>query len=543
MSSVVIMNLGNRDLQVKDECVDNMKELFDSDLKMTKILGEYKKIPSEFKEFTRILFESFDNKHDEWIKYIEFPIIKATLEKLNDKGKVVDKIIFIASDQSDTNYSKTDTKYLAEILLKLKPEYNELFKISTDVDVEIKKLTKNPSDYDITIEGYKKILDEFKEVENIYIGITGGTPAMSTALLINSINTCDNVMTIYTKKKENNKQQAYALNLAQELKKNESKKNIIKFINAQNYSAAEMLIKEFKDKFPDNNIIIENVILNIVKAAASRIQFDFGIAKKAIEEVIDNDCDSREIYEQFVNSIEELTSGNEEYLLNEVINNAEYQYNIGAYTDFLGRIFRIQEEIYKYILNDEGILKSDGKLKQKYLLENFPCLEQEFKIKRIDTRTVDKLIERIYDNNSLIDQVFDTEEKCINTIKLCEVDEEIAEKFINAKMDNPGMEKILEKILEDSTTKKDLFNYCNLLTELKQLRNKSILAHGYEGVSKDKIKEKLKNKLPNDMSIEQFLKELIEKFKDAFNLEIYTDDFYKKNGEFNKHLIKLIEEL
>ena len=492
MSSVAIINLGTRDLQVKDNCIDNMKFLFSSDSKMMDILNEAKKISSEFREFTRILFESLDHKHDKWLKYIEFPIIEATLQKLNDKGKVIDKIVFIASDQSDSYYSKTDTKYLSEILLKLKQNYNELFKINPNIEVDIKYLTKNPSDYDITIEAYKNILNEFKEADNIYLGISGGTPAMATGLIINSINTCDNVMTIYTKKKENNKQQAYALNLAQELKKNESKKDIIKFIKAQNYSAAEILIKEFKNKFSDNNGIIEEVILNIVKAASSRIQFDFTIAKTAIEEVMDKEPNSREIYEQFIDSIEELTTGNQEYLLNEVISNAEYQYSIGAYTDFLGRVFRIQEEIYSYILLKNSFLELNNNKKKFKNIEAISQLSSE--LNNFSAKT---------------------------------------------KANIPNMDKVLKSLINENSEEYDLYKHCSLLTNLKTLRNNSILAHGYEGVS-DAI---IKSELPNGMSVEQFLEELIEKFKNAFNVEIYTDDFYQKDGEFNKHLIKLIEEL
>ncbi|OAA84796.1 hypothetical protein [Clostridium ljungdahlii] len=505
-NAALILNLGSHDLQVKKDNYEDMKKLFSDDNEMLKILGESYGVVDNFSLFTEKLL----NYYPDGLEYIDFPIIKASMEKVkndleNDK---LTEIIFVTTDQEH----KKDTVNLGKILLKIKNdrEHEKLKKnigfneLKGTPKVKIWCINENPSDYDVMMKEYEYNLNNRLEgIEKLFIEITGGTPAMSTALLFNATNQINiKVNPFYIDRKSKD---AYNLTISESLRKADSKKQICLFIRDQNYKGAETLIKDYASKYHISEKEQVNIVLNMIQAASSRIEFDFDSAEKYIRKVKDYSPVSRSTCSMFQNYLRHLKDKNETYLLNELKNNAVYKYNNGAYTDFLGRIFRIQEAIYSNILLSKEVVidKGYGKL----------FLKEE----ALSETQMDKL-------NS------------------AEIQSGIKLEYRDCELNIESMKKTLEIVLEDNSLELKLVNECSKLKSLKSLRNKSILAHGYSGVSKEKINALIETEL-DDVAIDKYLENLVIKFTGIFNENLSDDNFYNKDGQFNSQLIKLVEEI
>lgn len=477
MKNVLVMNLGSRDLQIKEDNFVKMKELFQNDEEMLSMLIDGSTVDRNFKAFTKKLLDYYPTG----MEYVDFPIIKSIIEKVGKElqEEKLQKIILILTDQRDDKFNKKDTIYLGEIIKKIYSE-KDLKRISNDLEIVNFCIKSNPSDYDEVGKFYQAELNKEYNLNKIFLNITGGTPAMSFGLLYNiSLNASGKVVPFYNKQ---NTDIALKLNVSENFKKANDKNQINEFILKNDYMAAKILLEKYHKKYQVSDKKYETA-LNMIKAAHARIQFDFENALVYIENAENYDSGSRDICDDFIYSIKDLRNKENIYLLNELKNNAIYEYENGAYTDFLGRIFRMQENIYELILLKRNIL-------------------------------------RINENGNL---KFNKDELDSLGIKA-------------RKIDIPYMSEILELILKIENEEYDLFDYSKRLTKIKTLRNESILAHGYKGVSKEAIDREFVNS-------KEFLDNLILKYKKIFNIEIEDDNFYYKDGEFNRHLRQLIEEI
>ncbi|URZ02303.1 hypothetical protein [Clostridium felsineum] len=501
MNSVLILNLGSNDLQLKDDKCEDMKKIFSNDNKMLEMLEKNHGIADNFKLFTRKIL----NNYPKGIEYIDFPIIKSCMEKIkNDlKNDKLTEIIFVTTDQDH----KKDTIKLGEILIKIVNDKKDK-KLKENIGFsgfngtpKLKTwcINENPSDYDLMMKKYEYNLNnKLKGAEKLFIEITGGTPAMSTALLVNATNQVNiKVIPFYIDRKSKD---AYSLTISESLRKYDSKKQICIFIKNQNYKGAETLVRDFVSKYDVSEKKQVNIIFNMIQSASSRVEFDFDSAEKYIKTVKDDSPVSRYVCSNFQKYLQQLKDKNKIYLLNELKNNALYKYNNGAYTDFLGRIFRIQEDIYSNILIRKNVVT---------------CNKEDTKL-------------------FLRGEAFsDNQRDILNSI---EIEPGVKLQYKNCELNIESMKKILDVIVEKNCLEFELLNECSKLKGLKSLRNKTILAHGYKAVSKDKIDDEIGDTI-------EFLNNLILKYKKVFDTDINDDNFYEKNGEFNNHLVKLVEEI
>lgn len=503
MKNILIINLGTNDIKIIEDKRDKLKNIFSDNEDMIDILNNPSGVGKNYRRFTELLLEKIDDSLD----YVEFPIIKATMNKLKAEfgDKKIDEVILAYTNQSDTKKKATDTIFLGKIIKEMWSN-NKKFKEKIGINqfkqigrVKLFEINDNPSDYDIMHKHYlRKILELNKDdnLKELYINVTGGTQAMNTGLLMNAINYFEgNVHSYYTKHGE---EIAEKLDISYNLKKENFKNDVKLLIKGQNYDAAEIILKEFKKNFPKLNDEIE-VIISTLKSGRSRIQFAFEDAIYYILPLKDS-SNNREFAKKIYDNIGILKNKDNIYLLNEVKNNAIFQYEKGAYTDCLGRIFRLQEEIYKLILDSKKIVAINDK-GEAYINKDCPINYDFEKLKSIKIQ-----------GNKL----------------------EYEDRILSID----AMEKIIETLLEDDACSISILNECKSLKDLKAIRNKSILAHGYEGISEEKIYENFKRK-----DIRLFLENLINKVIEALGKEMIYDDFYKKDGSFNMKLLELIEEL
>ncbi|WP_294353582.1 hypothetical protein [uncultured Clostridium sp.] len=495
MSSVLIINLGSNDLKIKENCIIQLKELYADDEEMQNYLKSEDSVKVNFRDLTKKLVDEFPKG----IEFVEFPLIKAALNKLKKElgEDNLEKIILMSTNQDHTK----DTHYLGMLVKKIHDERKDksnigLNEFSRLPKIQISSIKENPADYDLMIARYKNEIKKLNDISNLYVEITGGTPAMAFALIYNSTYESSGcVKPFYVNR---NMTKAITLKVSDSLRKKNIVNQLKMLVKNRDYKGVQIILENNRQIFSNELDTIEVIDL-FIKAATSRIEFDFKSAEEYIDIIIDKNPESREVCNEFNRYITNILKDDIIYILNELKDNALYKYENGAYTDFLGRIFRTQEDIYGQILKKLGFVNIDSKRKIR-IIEDSLTNEQ-----------------KTYLNNTEFQKG-----EPLNYLK-CELNTE-------------SMRIILEYLLNENDSENELFKMCTKLKNLKKLRNESILAHGFNGVNEENIKKVIGD-------INKFLNDLIAKYIEVFDVKLYTDDFYSIDGKFNKYLLTLIEEI
>lgn len=495
MKNVAIINLGSHDIKIKDGKEKELAELFSDDETFNNIESDKQWVQNNFDHFTKVLYDNFPKG----IELVEFPIVFATMEKINQEllkeELVLEKVVFITSEQEKAGLK--DTIYLGKLFELIKKDTNRKLNTSikfSNIKVSNYTFSENPADYDMMMRRYNKIIKSNSFASTLYIGITGGTPAMNMALVYNAMNDINGkVIPIYTNR---HKKVSEKLRIVEELNNNKIKRQLEILINRQLYESAEVMLNDNKMKFDIRKV---NEINNMIQAAKNRREFNFNEAIKILEEVKYEDIDSRTVCDEFENIVEKLQNKNSIYLLNEVKNNAIYKYKSGSYTDFLGRIFRIQEEVYRLVLKKNNLIKM--RIKDEEWL-NCELLTSE-QIRALDMSSNGEL------------------------------------RYKECQLNTYSMSEIIKVVIDKGSSEYKVYSECDrVLTGLKEQRNKSILAHGYKGTTKSFIDEHISD-------VEKFLDNIVETISVIFGEEYDKDGFYSfgEDNKYNQYIIKLIKEL
>lgn len=493
MDNILIINLGNSDIEKEGNKI------------------EYK----QFREKTEKIYEQLQkaNKEEKQgiFRQLDFPIIKAIIDKVDKElgSKKLDGIIFAYTDQKCNN--NQDTIYLYKILKEKKELINNLKTKDQEIwerrlkssKFNYNKIEFNPSDIDKMYNFYAKKIKELntKKIEKLFISITGGVSAMNFALLISAIEKFNGqVIPCYLPKGH---KFAYKVKIAENLRKQMLKRDIKILIKNKDYFAVIKIFENLEDDIAEgiSKSDLRNIILAL-KYAEARIQFNFDKSKEYALKCSDN---IEEYREEFIELGKDISIEQDDYInrLVELKNNAKYLYKNGAYTDFLGRVYRFQEAIYEHILRQYDLIieESNGCKINKEILEN------EYSDKKV-----------ILDNIKIDG----------NTLK-----------YKEGNLSVDAMSNIIIVLIENEEVR-NIINEMEKINDVKQLRNKSILAHGFEGISKEKIEEKLKCKEKN---IFKLLEDIMCKMLNLFKIDTMEDIFYCENSKYDNILIDMIEKL
>lgn len=115
---------------------------------------------------------------------------------------------------------------------------------------------------------------------------------------------------------------------------------IIKFLGRYNYDAVEDILDELGIKKGD--------LHNLVSSCKYAVNFDFKTAIKKIDDLTPNIRNRKEIKILRHNLID-LIDGEPEAIFSEFIENIKIKLINEEYIDFLGRIYRLNEAVFKYI--------------------------------------------------------------------------------------------------------------------------------------------------------------------------------------------------
>ena len=461
--SLFLSNVGNRDLgkngvalfdnnskskELKDYCRNKYNEITEEDLTTDKLF-----------EFTEELYSSGVYKKLDLEPIIIKDKVKAILE-LHDS---VDIVLFgthqIKSYNTDAYYSACIIKYL------LKKEFGE--KINS---IKVCPIIDNPTDYALMFEYYKKtleIIENDNKYNTIYLGITGGSPALAYGLI-----TCGalkwelKVKVLY---KSPNKDMPVELEIGNKIFSILKDKEFKILHDKHLYELCAEIGRDY-------NLIPRWKYHHLLGLNYKKL-FDF---KRALEE-FKKACscetikikDKKEIQKEIelikslvdidVNKIV-IKDNIELYakLIDLLIENAKIKWKNGECVDFVGRIFRLKESMLKMIIEKEFNISTNPK---KIKDENGKELKRYLEFEKF-----------LEDNPDILNYL----EKETNWNSRKEPNNKVLHWILGYMVSNNKKWKKYGKI----------YGFSINLEKLSELRNESILAHGFRGISKRDIIEK-----------------------------------------------------
>lgn len=509
-SCALLCNVGNLDIAIYDSYINEVKRFGIKIQEKKPFRGYLDK--EDFRSASEALADKFASVKD----YLVLPIIEPLLKHIQGTCEQKEdlKVFLFATDQPN-NY-KTDTFYAAHIIRKFLIEKKNF---SPD-RINIIQIRENPSDHIKMIEFYINKLVEFKKFDKIYISITAGTPQQNLSLFFLAFHLdaiyARNVKLLYVEKpKKGIYGKIREINLRSIIElihlfylKNYENRNL--HILAYSLSKAVMRLPQDEK--------------NLITARYYKMHFQFNEAKEIIEELLEHSHkeDVRKEAEIIYNEIRSALNGDfkkrQKFYIKELINNILMHLDIDDYLPVLEYIRRLRDVIMETILllildKDNDIYdEKNAKEIRKHLLEICTKMIKKIKenedsiikllTKTNDTKDVKECIEEIIDEYFLkncdlpneefnYNSIFECLEKKIKHIppsfgvmirfaKMLQIYlrwqyYNLRNENVRTKNDKP-LKKIVNKISK-------IIEICKFYDNISKLRNKSVIGHGWEGVS------------------------------------------------------------
>ena len=207
---------------------------------------------------------------------------------------------------------------------------------------------------------------------------------------------------------------------------------ILKLIDRYDYGGALELLHQ--------NDLEESDVAIIIDSCRYAINFDFKTARYLINQISEEKKKNKEVI-FLKKNLENLIYGDSGSIFSELIANIEFQIVNEEYIDFLGRVYRFKEAILKYIFVSKNLNR-----------ERF-----SFHFELMNKRSIMKILRKRY-------KIFNS-----NLIYAIDV-------YFNKYLSDDYNVQRVNKIINSSK-----------MDNLMELRNSSIVGHGFVGVSVDDI--------------------------------------------------------
>jgi hypothetical protein len=288
------------------------------------------------------------------------------------------------------------------------------------------------------------------DADVIHISITGGTPAQNMALLTRSLMKYGHMVQIIYKPK--GLKETKRLKIGEEITRILLSERLNALIERHLYGAAAELAEE-------SNILSQKKVHKL-RAQEHRGLFDFEECVEDMKKVfVATSGEEKAKVKKEMDEMERLKDGlkgknllSEEYfltykaLINELYTNMKQKWEQGAYADFLGRLFRFEEAVLRYVFEREFKVNTEKEEKGEFL---------EFQ-------------RFVKSNNKLTDFLNQS-------------------KIESQEPNRRALFMILTFLKKENSERidiKEIQERIGRIEKMADLRNKSILAHGFEGISK-----------------------------------------------------------
>ena len=445
MSALVLCNIGNSDLKVNNERIKRPRP-------------EGEQLWQTFEEHT-----------------FQLPIIEPCLRYLLNEGVVIEQLRMFYTDQPATATTRAqdrqgislrdkDTLWYAQIAERVIHErFGSEIKAIGRIRVERGNGQMiNPSLHDEAFDAYGDLIERLYRTDTTacYVMMAGGIPACNVALQLRTLSAYgDRCRFIYQPEGGT----PYELRVGMQMQATFHRATAIDALQRRDFATALQQVTTLER--------INPAILALLRYAHYREAFDFSRARSALNEGLRAATGELRTFLQALKpELEQLIDrADSAALLLEVYASAKISFNNGRYADFLGRVFRFQEAMLRHILETcMGIptdmsrtSKAVNLPKYRALIEENPNLKAA-----LDSAQIDGAPLRYLDGPN-----------------------------------RPVMLKMLDYLTSggkrsDGTpylSRKEQGNFQGLkhhmgqLDTLSDLRNQSIIAHGFAGVSREEL--------------------------------------------------------
>lgn len=438
------------------------------------------------------------------------PIIDAYARYFEQNQLLIDRLILFDTDQADTptNNIKVranvilrdkDTCWFGMILERyIQEHWSHVIRI-----VERRTIYNiNPSLYDDAMQVFGHQLANIKHQPETeyYILATGGTQAFNNALQFKSIARFrEKCFVLY---KSEHDPAPYSLNIPKQLLDSFNISTAIQLIQQHNFFGAITLLEGSVD---------QNII-GLLRYAKYREDFNFDMARDILI-TIQNEVDGtlRDLVRSIQHTAYQINQADLKFLLVELYYNAQITYTNGRYADFLGRMFRFQETVLRYLV--ETTFKISTDYSKAHKAENLAQFNQLL----ADDPALHAYLEQAKIGDQKLDYQHFSVPVMISLIN-----------FLTKTADQRYLTRPQQGIY------KGILEIINKITNLGQMRNQSIIAHGFQGVSKEKINEAMQ--LKPDQDPLDVLRNILAKMQ----IDIHESPFQQIQTTLTQKLYSLI---
>ncbi|MFD3163783.1 hypothetical protein [Herpetosiphon sp. NSE202] len=409
-----------------------------------------------------------------WQTYSEHrfsaPIIDAFAAYFEQKKILIDCIVLFDTDQAentiktvktqnDFNLRDKDTCWFGKILERyIQERWSHVIR-----SVERRTIHNiNPSLYDDVMQAFGQQLSTINHQNDTkyYVLAAGGTPAFNNALQFKAIARFrKNCLVLYKPEHEN---RPYLLNIPKQILDSFNISTAIQLIQQHNFFGAITLLEGSVD---------QNII-ELLHYAKYREDFNFTAAQDVLEKVQSNVNGSlRDLVHSIQQNDYNTNHADREFLLVELFYNAQIAYTNGRYVDFLGRVFRFQETVLRHVIENSFNISTD--------YSNAHKAENQAKFNQI--LADDPILHEYLENKQFAGNKLDYQHFSVPVLLA----------LLDFLTKNPQQKYLAKKQVGIYTGLRELIIK---LSNLSDMRNQSVIAHGFKGVSEYEIIKHLKLK-------------------------------------------------
>lgn len=306
-------------------------------------------------------------RYEELRHGLRLPIIGKALRHLAATGVTLEALVLVASDQpmppvgsAEQRFWLSDTGPTAQLMVRLLAEGSgELPPLPAERTLVWTIATPDgqgadPSDYDVALSYLERRLRQLAAdypTPPALLEVAGGTPAMTTALLIAGVEAFGA------------RAEALAIHPAREVPAalGVGRRLLAAPLRAALYSNAATFAYDaaLRTLHAERDAIGDRLAPGALEAAeallsyaCARYNFDFPGARAALLPLLDVEQPWRQ---EFASLVAQVTNPDRSALLAEVVHGAEARYTTGLYVDFLTQLVRFEENLLRKLCLDRGV--------------------------------------------------------------------------------------------------------------------------------------------------------------------------------------------
>jgi hypothetical protein len=372
------------------------------------------------------------------------------------RGNDAPTVGLFCTDQEDERYRESDTIEFAKVVQTKLPQMfpnskdNKGIRLSDKRSATILPIGEHdPSRYDDMYSFYagffaEKARDWIPLEWRCFVLTSGGTPAMNAALILQAVRHFgENCVQIHVPRED----EASELRIGEEMVRAETERRFDEALETLQFRAAARILAETSR---------EDYRAHACRYAADRLAFDFrGAVDHCRAAIRAAQGDVRKSLERHERLTVRLAQGRPEWanrhmFIEELFYNLEVKAQLNEYVDMLGRVFRLQEALLGWIVRSEiGIESDEDRVVEEKEVERVPGL-WEYMAEKLPSGTR------------------------INRRSLTVISGYLLKPA--AGLPDERREKISK-----------VRSAANKIDKLSNLRNKTIVAHGFEGVSEREV--------------------------------------------------------